>query len=231
MLLPFVDALPETEVIMFDAPGAGKSSAPALPWRMRNHARLCKRVLDELNVPVANVMGVSWGGALAQQFAKQYPQRCRRLVLAATSPGHLMVPGRLPVILRMTNPGRYYDKEYMRRIAGTIYGGKLRTNEHSAGRFADLTTPPSKRGYYYQLMALAGWSSLPWLHRIKHPTIVMHGDDDPIVPAVNARIMAGMIPGAKLMIVNCGHLFMLTRATQVATTVKRFLEQDLNEAA
>jgi len=231
LMLPFVDALPATEIIMFDAPGAGKSSAPTLPWRMRNYAKVCKRVLDELNVPIANVMGISWGGALAQQFARQYPQRCARLVLAATSPGNIMLPGRLTVLMRMTNPRRYYDKKYMKKIAGTIYGGKLRTNRLSAGKFADLTTPPSKRGYYYQLLALVGWTSLPWLRRIRQPTIVMHGDDDPIIPTVNARLMTSLIPGANLMIVDCGHLFMLTRAGRVAAVVKRFFEQELEEAA
>jgi poly(3-hydroxyalkanoate) depolymerase len=219
LLLPFVDALPETEIIMFDAPGAGKSSAPALPWRMRNYARVCRRVLDELDVPLANVMGVSWGGALAQQFAKQYPQRCARVVLAATSPGHIMIPGRPRVLWHMSNPRRYYDKKYMKKIAGTIYGGKLKTNQLSADKFADLTTPPSKRGYYYQMLAIVGWTSLPWLGRIEQPTIVMHGDDDPIIPTVNARLMTSLV------IFDCGHLFMLTRARRVAAVVKRFFEQ------
>jgi poly(3-hydroxyalkanoate) depolymerase len=231
MLLPFVDALPATRIIMFDAPGAGKSSAPTLPWRMRNYAKVCERVLDELGVPSANVMGVSWGGALAQQFARQYPQRCARLILAATSPGNIMIPGRLPVLWRMSNPRRYYDKNYMKRIAGTIYGGKLRTNRLSAGAIAELTTPPSKRGYYYQMMAIFGWTSLPWLRRLKQPTIVMHGNDDPIIPTVNARLMTSLIPGAKLMIVDCGHLFMLTRARRVAAVVKRFFEQELEGIA
>lgn len=231
LLSPFVDALPATEIIMFDAPGAGKSSAPALPWRMRHYAKVCSQVLDELNVPVANVMGISWGGALAQQFAKQYPHRCSRLVLAATSPGHIMIPGRLQVLWHMSNPRRYYDKHYMKKIAGELYGGKMRTNELSAGKFADLTTPPSKRGYYYQMMAIFGWSSLPWLHRISQPTIVMHGDDDPIVPTMNARLLTSLIPGARLMIVDCGHLFMLTRAGHVAAVLKRFFEQTIEDVA
>lgn len=231
MLLPLVDALPETEIIMFDVPGAGKSPAPTMPWRMRQYAKACERVIDKLDVPVANVMGISWGGLLAQQFAKQFPERCARLILAATSPGNIMIPGRPPVLWRMSNPRRYYDKGYMVRIAGSIYGGKLRTNKLAAGNFADLTTRPSTRGYYYQMLAVAGWTSLPWLSRIKQPTIVMHGDDDPIVPTVNARVLTRLIPGAKLMVVDCGHLFMLTRAKRVAAIVKHFFEQELKEVA
>jgi len=202
-----------------------------MPWRMRDYAKVCEHVLDELDVPIANIMGVSWGGVLAQQFAKQHPQRCARLVLVATRPGHIMIPGRLPVLSHMSNPRRYYDRQYMKNIAGTIYGGKMRTNKLSAGKFADLTTRPSKRGYYYQISALVGLSSLPWLRRITQPTIVMHGDDDAIIPTVNARLMTGLIPGAKLMIVDCGHLFMLTRARRVAAVAKRFFEQELDEVA
>ena len=142
-----------------------------------------------------------------------------------------MIPGRLPVLWHMSNPRRYYDRKYMKKIAGTIYGGKLRTNQLSAGTIADLTTPPSKRGYYYQMLAIFGWTSLPWLRRLEQPTIVMHGDHDPIVPAANARLMTSLIPGAKLMMVDCGHLFMLTRARRVAAVVKRFFEQDIEEVA
>lgn len=166
MLLPFVDAYPQTDVILFDVPGAGQSAAPKLPWRLPDYARVAARVLDEFDVKRANVMGISWGGTLAQQFAKDFPGRCRRLVLAATSPGHIMVPGSPRVLWHMSNPCRYYDKQFMKEIAGTIYGGKLRTNRLSAGKFADLTRPPSKRGYYYQILAVAGWSSLPWLHKL-----------------------------------------------------------------
>lgn len=223
MLLPFVDALENTSVIMFDVPGAGKSSAPTLPWRLSTYAKVCDKVLNELRAPHVNVMGISWGGALAQQFAKQSPERCRNLILAATSPGHIMVPGRPAALMKMISPRRYFEKDYMMRIAGTIYGGKLRTNKLSAGRFADLTNPPSRRGYYYQAMAAFGWSSLPWLRKLRMPTLVLHGDDDPLIPMINARILAGMIPNARLVTFDCGHLFMLTRARKAAAVIERFL--------
>lgn len=223
MMLPFVDVYPEPDIILIDVPGAGKSAAPILPWRLKDYAAVVEKVLNDLGIEKVNLMGVSWGGALAQQFAKQYPQRCERLILAATSPGQLMVPGTLPVLLKMSNPRRYYDKNYMRRIAGQIYGGKFRTNKLSANKFADLTVPPSKRGYYYQMLALVGWSSLPWLYKLTIPTIVLHGDDDPIIPLVNARIIARLVPNATLYTFNCGHLFMLTRARLTADVVRGFV--------
>lgn len=223
MLLPFVDAMVGSHIIMLDVPGAGKSAAPLMPWRLRDYANVCRKVLNELHVPLVNVMGISWGGALAQQFARQFPTHCGKLILAATSPGHLMVPGNPLTLMKMANPRRYYDKSYMKRVAGSIYGGKLRTNSLSVGRFANLTNPPSKRGYYYQMLAGVGWSSLPWLRTLKMPTLVMHGTDDPLIPTINAHVLAGLIPDAKLLTFDCGHLFMLTRANRVARAVAGFV--------
>src|SRR5499425_131556 len=123
---PFLDALPGPEAIVFDMPGVGGSPAPRLPYRPSTLARLTARLLDQLGHAQVDVLGVSWGGAPAQQFAFQQAARCHRLVLAATSPGHLMVPGRLSVLLKMATPRRYKDTEYMQRVAGDIYGGALR---------------------------------------------------------------------------------------------------------
>jgi pimeloyl-ACP methyl ester carboxylesterase len=126
LVVPFLQALQGPEAIVFDVPGVGGSPAPTLPYRPSTLARLSARLLDQLGHQQVDVLGVSWGGALAQQFAFQHGERCRRLVLAATSPGHLMVPGRLTVLLKLATPRRYKDADYMKRIAGDIYGGALR---------------------------------------------------------------------------------------------------------
>ena len=158
-----------------------------------------------------------------QTFARQYPQRCERLVLAATSPGQIMVPARLCVLLRMSNPLRYRAPDYMESLAPIIYGGSLRTNKIKAREHASLMKVPSIKGYCYQILSLLGWSSLPWLHKLQQPTLVMAGDDDPIIPLVNARIMAARIPRAHLRVVDCGHLFLLTRAQRLAPEIEEFL--------
>jgi len=223
MLRPFVDAMQDKELILFDAPGAGKSAAPLVPWRLRHYASAAAEILDALGHAEADVIGLSWGGALAQQFAKQFPGRCSRLVLAATSPGHIMVPAKPGILMHMMNPRRYADRNYMRKIAGTIYGGSFRTNRIAAKRYTDSTTTPSTRGYYYQLLAISGWSSLPWLHRLAQPTLVIQGSDDPLIPRSNGKILAALIPNARLVEVDCGHLFMLTRAREVAVALEDFL--------
>jgi poly(3-hydroxyalkanoate) depolymerase len=222
LLQPIIEALENTRVITYDVPGAGESQPPPFPWRPRHHAKLAAALLDRLSVDQINVLGISWGGVLAQQFARQYPERTEHLILAATSPGQLMVPARPGVLLRMSNPLRYFSAEYMRAIAPTIYGGTLRTNKLKVKEHASKMKPPSVKGYYYQMLSLVGWSSLPWLHQLKLPTLVMAGGDDPIIPLINARILVRGIPNSRLQIVDCGHLFLLTRAKRLARDIERF---------
>jgi poly(3-hydroxyalkanoate) depolymerase len=186
-------------------------------------ARLSAQLLDQLGHEQADVLGVSWGGVLAQQFAHQQGKRCRRLVLAATSPGHLMVPGKLSVLLKMATPRRYKDPDYMKRIAGDIYGGAFRGSPELVHRHLRHVRWSSDYGYYLQLIAGLGWSSLPWLHLLAQPTLVMAGTDDPIVPVANGRILARLIPDARLWTIDDGHLFLVTSASECAAKISEFL--------
>src|SRR5215475_7761893 len=194
LLEPFLNALHGPEAIMFDVPGVGGSPTPLWPYRPSLLARLSAGLLDQLGHEQVDVLGFSWGGALAQQFAYQHAKRCRRLVLAATSPGHLMVPGKLTALLKMTSPRRYKDGEYMKRIAGDVYGGVLRRTPELVHRHLRHVRWSSDMGYYLQLIAVLGWSSLPWLQCLPQPTLVMAGTDDPLVPVANGHILANLIP-------------------------------------
>ena len=220
---PFLDALDGHEVILFDVPGVGGSPAPTLPYRPSTMARLSARLLDQLGYEQVDVLGVSWGGALAQQFAFQQGQRCRRLILAATSPGHLMVPGQLGVLLKLATPRRYRDPGYLTRIAGDIYGGRLRRAPELVVSHLRHVRWSSDYGYYLQLIAGFGWSSLPWLPFLRQPTLVMAGTDDPIVPVANGMILARLIPDARLVTIEDGHLFLVTSAGTSAAIISEFL--------
>jgi pimeloyl-ACP methyl ester carboxylesterase len=83
--------------------------------------------------------------------------------------------------------------------------------------------PASGRGYLYQLAAGAGWTSLPFLPLIRQPTLILAGDDDPIIPLVNAKVMARLLPAARLHIYPDGHLGLLTMTDDLARRVSRFL--------
>jgi len=229
LVAPFFAALDGPEAITFDVPGVGGSPAPTWPYRPRTLARLSAGLLDQLGHDQVDVLGVSWGGAIAQQFAYQYPARCRRLVLAATSPGHLMVPGKLDVLLKMASPRRYNDRQYMGEIAGDIYGGVLRNSPELVREHLRHVRWSGDVGYYLQLMAVFGWSSLPWLPFLQQPTLVMAGTDDPIVPVVNGRILAKLIPDARLVTIDDGHLFLVTSAGSSARFVSEFLGTRLEQ--
>ena len=217
--------LDSVETLIFDLPGAGKSPPPKFPYRLFEMARLAAKLLDELGYAAAfDVMGVSWGGGLAQQFAIQYPRRVRRLVLAATAMGApAMLPGHPRVLLKMLNPRRYLDPGYMKRVAPELYGGDLRSKPEAIKLFTDHARAGSRKGYRYQMLAMLGWTSLPWLWRIKHPTLVLAGNDDPLVPLVNARVHAWLLPNARLHVFDDGHLFLLTRARETAGVIAAFL--------
>ncbi|WP_235993993.1 poly(3-hydroxyalkanoate) depolymerase [Paraburkholderia solitsugae] len=224
---PFVTALDDVTVVIFDVPGVGGSPAPLIPYRFSTLAVLADKLLTRLGyVDPVDVLGVSWGGALAQQFAHLYPERCRRLILAATSPGVIMVPARLSVLSKLIGPRRYTDPAYLRKIGAEIYGGAYRHDPALLEEHSRHIEPPRGRGYLYQLLAASGWTSLPWLGGLRQTTLIMHGNDDPIVPLTNAKILAARIRHATLHVIDDGHLFLITRAKEVAPVVKRFLRQE-----
>jgi len=223
---PLLDALGGLRTLAFDPPGAGLSSVPALPLRLPRLARVVAGVLDALGHERVDVLGVSWGGALAQQVARQYPGRVRRLVLAATSCGLGSIPGHPAALAAMANPLRFHSRSFFELVAPYVYGGASRRSalQRSDEARLWLRRPPSFRGYAYQLVALAGWSSLPWLHRLPQPTLVVAGAEDPLVPVRNARILAGRIPNATLHVVEGGgHLFLIDQAAESAAAIRAFL--------
>ena len=231
---PLADELATLGVgtIIFDVPGVGESDPPLMPYRFSDIARLATRVLDEFGVTgQVDVAGVSWGGALAQQFAYQYANRTRKLMLCATSAGSLSLPGKLSALVKLANPRRYIDKNYMRKIGGSLYGGAFRRRPDLLLEHAKHMKAPKGPGYFYQMAAGIGWTSAGWAHTLKCPTIVIMGTDDPIMPVVNGKILASLIPGARLFTIDDGHLFLVTRVKDVAPLLAGFLREPMPVAA
>lgn len=222
-------ALDGRRVISFDAPGTGRSQTRPVPTTMAGLATLVGRLLDELQVDSADVVGYSFGGMLAQQFAASSPDRVRRLVLAATLPGWGCVPGRLSALLSLATPLRYYSRTYYERTAGTTGGGRARRDrEHVRRLWRDRAQhAPSALGYTHQLWATMMWSSLPFMGRITAPTLIVVGDDDPLVPLSNALMMASRIPQARVLVVpDDGHFLLLDEQSAAPRSVGEFLAAD-----
>ena len=225
LLEPFVRELdPALDVIRFDPPGVGGSAEPPGPYRFTGLCRLIAHTLTELGYDTVDVLGISWGGAVAQHFAAFQRSRCRRLVLVSTATGTLMVPARPSVLAKMVTPRRYLDREYLYRNAGRLYGGAARTDP---GRVAATMHNGNRvgpsRGYLYQLTAGAGWTSVPLLPLLRQPTLILSGDDDPIIPLANPRLMHLLIRDSRLHVFHGGHLGLLTEAAELAPVVDAFL--------
>lgn len=224
LLEPFVAALGRRPVIVIDAPGVG-TRPPRAPYRFASLARHASEVLDQLGMtdgPV-DVLGVSWGGCLAQQFALQHPERCRRLILAATSPGAIMVPGRPSALLGVLGGLLHPGAGDPARLAASVMGRDFQAHpERYLGHIGRLA-PTDLLSQSFQILALCGWSSLAWLWRLRQPTLILAGRHDALVPLVNARLLATLIPGATLAILDDGHGFLLTRAGESAALVQDFL--------
>src|ERR1700694_2947563 len=221
---PFIDELTaDIEIIRFDVPGPGVSPPPTMPYRFTTLCWLVAQMLDQLGYQQVDVLGISWGGGLAQHFAFQYPMRCRRLILVSTGTGALMVPGLPSVLAKIATPRRYQDPVHMEQIAGEIYGGKVRAHPEYAHEFAQTARPGSVLGYFYQMLGAVGWTSILWLRKLQQPTLILHGDEDPLVPLVNAKIMHRLIPHSELYIFHDGHLGLATSARELAQVVDQFL--------
>jgi len=217
------------QTVAYDASGTGYSPPRAVPLRPHGLARQAAHLLDELGLPSAHVLGVSFGGGIAQELALRNPHRVRRLVLASTACGLGGVPGNPAALAMLATPLRYYSPRFLQATARWMYGpdadddGAVMRQQVHARR----SRPPTMWGYLSQLYALAGWTSLPWLHRITAPTLIITGAKDPIVPPVNARLLQSRIPNATAHVVpGAGHLLLMDHAAECAALIAGFLGGD-----
>jgi len=224
-----VRALPDFDTIAVDAPGTGSSSTPLLPLSMTELAELYAGLVRSLELDRVSILGLSFGGAVAQQLAYQSPELVGRLVLCGTGPGIGGIPGSAAALRELASPVRYYSAAHSRRVAPLIYGGRFAREPESFDNELQerLASPPSVYGYYCQLAALVGWSSLPWLSRIEAPTLVLAGDDDPVYPIENAEKLGHGIPDARVeRLHGGGHLFVMDSAHDIAPSIRAFIASD-----
>jgi pimeloyl-ACP methyl ester carboxylesterase len=184
-------------VISFDAPGVGGSPTPVRPLSVTELATLAAEVLDAAEVPDADILGYSHGGAIAQELAHAVPDRVRALILAATSCGVGSTPGS--------------RRDILRSLGGSLEGQPWPL--------------PDPLGLLWQSLAVSNWTSIPFLGSISAPTLVVCGSRDRVVPPSNSRVLARRIPDASLVVLpGAGHdLQREVSAEALATVVGRFL--------
>jgi poly(3-hydroxyalkanoate) depolymerase len=215
----FADTFTGRDIITFDMPGVGGSPDPTMPYRPWWVAKAAKQILLENRYTKVDVLGISWGGGPAQQFAWQYKRMVRNLVLCATTTGVTMVPGHPKALSKMLSPKRYIDRDFLAKNFEALYG----ESSEGMGDFAINMVPPSTKGYVYQLMAMAGYSTLPFIRNIKAKTLVIMGGSDHIVPVANGYILNYFLKKSDLKIIpDAGHLFLLTRRDETIEMIREF---------
>src|SRR4051794_35143411 len=123
-LQPLVDALhPDRGVVRFDVPGVGGSPLPPMPYPIAALSSWTVAMMAHLGHRRFDVLGLSWGGGLAQQLAVQSSRRVRRVVLVATGTGCLMVPARPRVLGPVLTPRRARGPGHPPSLPGGVYGG------------------------------------------------------------------------------------------------------------
>ncbi|MEZ5078669.1 MAG: alpha/beta hydrolase [Solirubrobacterales bacterium] len=223
---PFVRRIEGREAIAFDLPGAGHSGHGKLPRRMRGLARTVSLMIRELGLECVDLLGYSLGGLVAQEVAHRHPEQVRCLVLAATSPGLPSIPPNPLAATVMLTPARYYDRRFAEFAIPLIGGGRTARDRGVLRRGVTrrLMDPPTLTGYLHQLSAVCGWSSHSWLRHLRTPTLVMHGDQDPLVPLINARYLAKMIPDSELQVLSdAGHLVLIDQPDDAIELIESFL--------
>ncbi len=227
LLQPFVNEIdPNRSVIRFDPPGIGGSPQTLRPYRFRGLCRSVVGVLDELGHEQVDVLGISWGGAVAQQFAFSERARCRKLVLVSTGTGSIMVPGNPRMLAKLASPRAFTNPGFLASVAQDLFGGSMRHDPKAASRALHAhKSSINPQGYLMQIVAGLMWTSLCFLPLIKQPVLVMSGDDDPIVPSANGRILGALIRNSQLEIFSGGHLALVTEASDHAPRVDDFLDR------
>jgi 3-oxoadipate enol-lactonase len=205
------------EIAAYDQRGLGQSSVPPGPYTMADYAHDAAGLLDVLAWDDALVMGISFGGMVAQELAVSHPWRVRRLVLACTSSG-----GKGGASYPLHELTDLPDDDRIARhleLADTRYDAAWRAAHPDewkalASLFRDRATvgadePGRAEGAALQLEARSTHDTWDRLGQIDCPTFVCGGRYDGIAPPANAENLASAIPGATLQLFDGGHLFLL----------------------
>jgi pimeloyl-ACP methyl ester carboxylesterase len=218
----------EYRTILFDNRGVGRSDVPAQGYAIGDMAADTAAVMDAAGVERAHVLGISMGGLIAQEFALRYPERVRSLILGCTHHG-----GREAVVAKrevfdvLMARGHMPAEEGTRAMAPYIYDPATPRERVEEDIEIRLRTYPTSAGYFGQVQAILAFDARPRLPEISAPTLVLHGESDRLVPPENGRLLAGLIPNAKLiMLKGASHIFMTDQPEASISAILSFLRQE-----
>ena len=213
--------------IFFDNRGMGRSSVPRGPYSIRLLASDAAAVLHAAGVRAAHVIGASMGGMIAQELALRHPERVLSLVLGCTSYSGLFA--RWPhfrFIPRRMEWSRYERLARERSLRALLYSDTTPDDRIEEDVRIRCACNWSYRGFFSQFLGILRWSSYRRLPRIKVPTLVMHGEQDHLVPVENGQVVASRIPGAQFQLIqNAGHVLTTDQTERCLEVLLTFLEE------
>jgi pimeloyl-ACP methyl ester carboxylesterase len=222
------------QTILFDNRGIGRSSVPPPPYSIEGMADDAAAVLDAAGVSSAHVMGNSMGGMIAQELTLRHPERVRSLILGCTAcGGRAAVPATKEVRAALTPDPSLSREEVFWTTAWSIYDPSTPRQLLEEDLAVRLKVARTAAGYSAQFQAIRAWQgTLERLGTIRVPTLVLHGENDLLIPPANAEILARAIPGAKLvMLPGAAHIFLTDKLGPARDAILSFLESCVASAA
>lgn len=204
------------EIVCHDQRGLGQTDRPDVPYCMSDYAEDADALLDHLGWECCHVLGVSFGGMVAQEFALRFPGRIDRLVLACTSSGgaggasyplHELadLPAEKQGLVGLELADRRFDARWRESHPDQVQALLALRDPGSAPGAGE---PGREAGARRQLEARRGHDTWERLHEITVPTLCCGGRYDAIAPPENMERLAGRIPHARLEFFDGGHLFL-----------------------
>jgi pimeloyl-ACP methyl ester carboxylesterase len=216
--------------IAFDNRGAGRSDVSPGPYSIALLASDAAAVLDAAGVERAHVLGASMGGMIAQEFALQYPDRLRSLILACTAAGGPRAVQADPEAIQLLFRRDPNPEDRAKAAVPFIYDSATPRERIDQDLAVLSEWYPHPEGYAAQLQAIMGWEADSRLSKITAPTLVIQGENDRLVPAANGCLIAERIPGARLvMLPNASHIFMTDQPAATHQALLEFLSAQLEK--
>jgi len=211
--------------IALDNRGVGRSDMPPGPYPIGLMASDAAAVLDAAGIESAHVYGVSMGGMIAQEFALQYPERVRSLILGCTAAGGPQAVRAEPEVTQLLMArGNLTPEEAAEATVPFIYDSATSRESIDEDLAMRKDWFPRPEAYLAQLQGILSWEAYSRLSQISVPTLVIHGESDRLVPAGNGKLIAERIPGAKLVLLpHASHLYSTDQTQAAHEAVLEFL--------
>jgi 3-oxoadipate enol-lactonase len=210
--------------IALDNRGVGRSEAPAGPYSIAQMAADAAAVLNAARVNAAHIFGMSMGGMIAQEFALQYPNKVRSLILGCTAAGGPQAVRAEEAALQVLMTRGQDPDQFAKAVSPFIYDAGTSPERIEEDTAVRRKWYPSADAYLAQLQAVIAWEAYSRIGQISVPTLVIHGEHDRLVPPENARLIAARIPGANLaMIPGASHIFTTDQPALAHSAILDFL--------